>query len=201
MILRVYKILNLTKVEGPGTRFCIWTQGCLKRCKGCYAKDTWDLKGGILYEIDEIIDMILSVKEKIEGITFLGGEPFIQAEALYYISKKAKDMNLSVVCFSGMKYDEILKSKNLFYEKLLSCVDLLIDGEFVEEKLDYKRPWVGSENQNYIFLTDRYSMNDILKCKNKIEIHFEKNGRLFLNGMGDFNKILRQLSLKRVSKL
>ena len=200
MILNVYKILNTTKAEGPGVRFCIWTQGCSKHCKGCFARDTWDFEGGISYNTEEIIDMISSQKNKIEGVTFLGGEPFEQAEALSNIADACKNMGLSILCFSGMTYKEILKSKNPFYKKLLSCIDLLIDGGFVEDKLDYKRPWVGSANQNYIFLTDRYNMKDVLKCRNKIEIHFEKNGRLFLNGMGDFNKITRQLSLKKISK-
>lgn len=200
MILKVYKILNTTKAEGPGVRFCIWTQGCSKHCKGCFARDTWDFEGGISYNTDEIIDMISSQREKIEGVTFLGGEPFEQAEALSHIANACKSMGLSILCFSGMTYKEILKSNNPFYKKLLSYIDLLIDGGFIEDKLDYKRPWVGSANQNYIFLTDRYSMKDVLKCKNKIEIHFEKNGRLFLNGMGDFNKITRQLSLKKISK-
>lgn len=200
MILMTYKILQTTKAEGPGVRFCIWTQGCSKHCEGCYARDTWDFDSGIPYDTAEIIDMIALQKEKIEGVTFLGGEPFEQAEALYDIAKASRSMGLSVLCFSGMTYKEILNSKNSFYKKLLSCLDILVDGGFIKEKLDYKRPWVGSTNQNYIFLTDRYNLKDILKCKNKIEVHIDSNGKLFLNGMGDFNKIIRQLSLKKLSK-
>ena len=198
MILRVYKILANTKTEGPGNRFCIWVQGCSKHCKGCYAHETWDFNGGYPLDTDEIIKMILLEKSKIEGVTFLGGEPFEQAHALFLIAKACRENNLSVLCFTGKTYIEIKSANNKDYNSLLSCVDLLIDGEFIEEKYDLKRPWVGSSNQNYIFLTDRYNLNDISKYKNKIEIHIYDDGKLFINGMGDFSKIEKQLSLKKI---
>lgn len=198
MILRVYKILEKTKVEGPGIRYCIWTQGCSKHCKGCYAKETWDFNSGILYDVDDIIKQILSIRSEIEGITFLGGEPFEQAEALSFIAKACRENGLSVLCFSGKTYDEILKAGNSNYNKLLSYIDLLIDGEFIEEKFDLKRPWVGSSNQNYIFLTNRYTKEQIDSYRNKCEIHIHDDGKLFINGMGDFKKLERQLSLLKL---
>ena len=56
MKFRVYKILKHTKVEGPGIRYCIWFQGCSKRCKGCWAKATWDFKKGIEYDTNGNIE-------------------------------------------------------------------------------------------------------------------------------------------------
>ena len=68
---------------------------------------------------------------------------------------------------------------------------MLIDGGFEQENFDLTRPWVGSLNQKYHFLTDFYTVEDIRKCKNKIEARISTDGRLEINGMGDF-KMLRE---------
>ena len=194
MKLSVYKILERTKVEGHGTRFCIWVQGCSRHCKGCYATNTWDKSKGKIYLVDDIFKNIMLQKD-IEGVTFLGGEPFEQAEALGLLAQKCKSQGLSVLTFTGGIYEELKEQNDAGTKLLLDNTDLLIDGAFDKEKLDYSRAWVGSNNQRYLFLTDRYSIEDVEKAKNKIEIHFEKSGKIFLNGMGDFDKITRQLAL------
>ena len=74
-------------------------------------------------------------------------------------------------------------------------IDLLIDGEFIEEEKDFSRPWVGSKNQNYHFLSDRFNEKILEEYKNKIEINIEKNGRIFINGMGDFEKFTQNLKM------
>ena len=190
MIFRIHHILKNTKVEGPKTRYCIWFQGCSRRCKGCWARETWDFKKGIGVDTKDVIDDILNTKN-IEGVTFLGGEPFEQYEALLEISEAVHTNNLGIVCFTGKNYDEI-KEK---YPEILKYIDLLIDGEFQEKKKDYSRPWVGSSNQNYIFLTDRYNKEIISQYKNKVEINIGKKGELFINGMGDFSKLKEKLKL------
>lgn len=190
MKIRVYKILKHTKVEGPGMRYCIWFQGCSRHCKGCWAKATWAHNGGLEYDADKIIDDIISTKN-IEGVTFLGGEPFEQADALLYISHKLKELtNLSIVCFSG----DVIENLRLKFPKILENIDLLIDGEFDEDKKDFSRPWVGSINQRYHFLTDRYNNNIISEYKNKIEVNIDKDGFVFINGMGDFDKLCKQMN-------
>ena len=196
MKLRVYKILKNTKVEGPETRYCIWVQGCSHHCKGCQAIHTWPHSGGKLYDTKDIISDILAQKD-IEGITFLGGEPFEQAEALGEIALKAKEKDLGVLCFTG-NYLENLKTdeKN---KTLLSCIDLLIDGPFEIDKLDYSRPWCGSKNQRYHFLTNRYNEEIFTKYKNKVEFNISKDGTIFLNGMGNFDEIMAKTRLHKVN--
>ena len=190
MKFRVYQILKNTKTEGPGTRYCIWFQGCRKHCKGCFAKATWKLDGGVIKDTKDIIEDILNTKN-IEGVTFLGGEPFEQYEALYEIAEAVYKKGLSVLCFTGHKFEHI-KEK---YSKILPYIDLLIDGEFVEEKKDFARPWVGSSNQNYHFLTKRYNKEIFSKYKNKIEVNIKKNGIIFINGMGDFDALEKKLDM------
>ena len=194
MKLRVYKFLEKTKVEGPYTRFCIWVQGCSRHCDGCYATQTWYKNKGSLYEIDTLFEKIKKQKG-IEGITFLGGEPFEQAESLSVLAKKCREINLGVMTFTGSTYEELKNKNDIHINSLIDNTDLLIDGAFQKENLDYSRAWVGSSNQRYLFLTDRYSIKDVENAKNKVEIHFEKSGKIFMNGMGDFDKIVRELAL------
>ena len=96
MKLRVYNIIKKTHVEGPGTRYCIWVQGCSRHCEGCYAKNTWDKNTGEIMDTKDIIQDIKSQKG-IEGVTFLGGEPFEQAGALSSIARNVKKMYLRQV--------------------------------------------------------------------------------------------------------
>ena len=195
MKLRVFNILKKTKVEGPGIRYCIWVQGCSRHCKGCQAKHTWTHDDGSLYDTEDLINDILKYKDKIEGVTFLGGEPFEQAEALGTIAERIKNAGLSVVCFTGGKIEEL--KENPVNTKLLNNIDLLIDGEFIEKLTDYSRPWCGSSNQRYHFLTDRYNKEIFEKYKNKIEVNISKNGTIFMNGMGNFKEILQKVDLTR----
>ena len=192
MKLRVFNIIKNTKVEGPGNRYCIWVQGCSRHCKGCQAAHTWAHDKGELYEVDDIIEDIFK-QDFIEGVTFLGGEPFEQVEALGIIAERVKQRGLSVLCFTGGKLEEL--RENPVNKKLLDNTDLLIDGEFIEELTDYSRPWCGSSNQRYHFLTDRYNEEIFTKYKNKVEVNISKNGQIFMNGMGNFDEILKKIDL------
>lgn len=195
MQLRVFQILKNTKVEGPGGRYCIWVQGCSRHCKGCQAVHTWSHSGGKLLELSDIISDIL-VQKNIEGVTFLGGEPFEQAEALGEIAEAVKKAGLSVLCFTGGLIEDLrLKPLN---KKLLDNIDLLIDGEFIVDKVDYSRPWCGSSNQRYHFLTDRYDEEIFEKYKNKVELNISKDGTVFMNGMGNFEEIQQKIDLMKL---
>ena len=193
MKLNIFKILNKTTAEGPGKRFCLWVQGCSRHCRGCHAKSTWSHNINKLMDVDEVFNLIKSQTD-IEGVTFLGGEPFEQAQALSLLAQKVKETGLSVMTFSGNSYDDLKNSKDIFVQKLLKYTDLLVDGEFREDCFDLSRPWVGSKNQRYIFLSGRYSLQEIMRCNNKIELHIDKNGVVFVNGMTDFKELKKYLT-------
>ena len=198
MHLRVFKILKKTKVEGPGIRYCIWTQGCSRHCKGCQAVHTWSHSGGVLIDTNQIIDEIFPMKDSIEGVTFLGGEPFEQAEAVGLIACEVRKMGLSVLCFTGFLLEDLIQDKK--NKLLLDNIDLLIDGEFREDEVDYSRPWVGSRNQRYHFLTNRYNEEILEKYKNKVELNISQDGTVFMNGMGNFDEILQKIDLVKLNK-
>ena len=193
MKLNIFKILNKTTAEGPGKRFCLWVQGCSRHCRGCHAKSTWSHNINKLMDVDEVFNLIKSQTD-IEGVTFLGGEPFEQAQALSLLAQKVKETGLSVMTFSGNSYEDLKNSKDIFVQKLLKYTDLLVDGEFREDCFDLSRPWVGSKNQRYIFLSGRYSLQEIMRCNNKIELHIDKNGVVFVNGMTNFKELKKYLT-------
>lgn len=197
MKLRIFNIIKNTRVEGPGIRYCIWVQGCSRHCKGCQAVHTWSHSGGKLIEVKEIIADIAAQKY-IEGVTFLGGEPFEQPEALGIIAENVRKAGLSVLCFTGALIEDL--RLNPINRKLLDNIDLLIDGEFVIDKVDYSRPWCGSSNQRYHFLTNRYNDEIFAKYKNKVEVNISKSGVIFMNGMGNFDEILQKIDLVKLKK-
>ena len=95
-------------VDGPGLRMVVWTQGCKHNCKGCHNPQTHSLTEG--YEVDtkEIIEKMASLRLQ-QGITFSGGEPFLQPAPLAEIAKEAKNMNLDVWSYTGFKFEELIE--------------------------------------------------------------------------------------------
>ncbi|WP_246140883.1 4Fe-4S single cluster domain-containing protein [Bacillus marasmi] len=168
-------------------RFCIWVQGCPIQCKGCGVPWTWSDSGGKLIDVEGIFRKITeSVSENgIEGITFLGGEPFAQAKSLAILAKKCKEIGLSIMTFTGYTIEKIRKENNANWIELLNQTDLLIDGPFLETKLDLSRPWVGSSNQRYHFLTERYRHLEgkVSTIPNRLEVRISNRGIVEINGM------------------
>lgn len=195
MMLRVHRIVERTKAEGPGQRFCIWVQGCNHGCTGCFAQDTWDNAQGMLYNESDITKLITRNATEIEGITLLGGEPFDQTKALAPIVETAKMLGLSVMAFTGYMYEYLIELNDPHLTRLLKATDLLIDGPYIERLRDFSRPWVGSSNQRFIFLSDRYNENIIYHCSNQFEIRVDSRGRILVNGMGDQERLRQVIGL------
>ena len=153
----------------------------------------WDIDGGTSYEVSDFINIIKSYADKIEGITWLGGEPLNQINAVTQISKTVQNLGLSVILFTGYEYEN-LKNKRDF-QKLIKYVDILIDGKYEEDKQDFSRAWVGSSNQNYYFLSARDNKSDIAKYKNKIEMRISEDNKVLISGMGDIKKLKEVIKL------
>ena len=97
----------------------------------------------------------MSINE-IEGLSFIGGEPILQAEGLSEIAMWAHSVGLTVLLFSGYLYSELQALNNKSINKLLANTDLLVDGLFIQEEYDTERDWIGSKNQKIHFLSDAY---------------------------------------------
>ncbi len=184
MLLRVHRFLPLTKVEGPGRRACLWVQGCPIRCKGCAVPWTWSAAGGEEVEVIDLADLILGGPE-IEGVTFLGGEPFEQAGALAELGQTLQNAGLSVMTFTGYLLEDLDRPERPECQHLIRVTDLLVDGPFREDLVDLSRPWVGSSNQRYHFLSGRYRNLEsrITEIPNRVEVRVTPAGEALINGM------------------
>ncbi len=141
--------------NGPGKRYVIWVQGCPFECPGCFNSEFQPFLPNKLVDIFTLSRRILSVKT-IEGVTYTGGEPFMQCEALIKLNKILIKKGLSIISYTGYTLDELHRLENPLVSEFLSQLDILIDGRFLQ-KYKANLLWRGSNNQNVHFLTDRYN--------------------------------------------
>jgi anaerobic ribonucleoside-triphosphate reductase activating protein len=150
--LSIGRTLYPVNTLGPGNRYVIWVQGCPFSCKGCCSPDYIPFNMSRKILVDDLVNDIVS-QDDIEGVTLSGGEPFAQPGALSLLIKKVKAQrpDLNFISFTGYSF-EALTSKP--QKELLNSLDLVITELFVEE-LNSEYGLRGSDNQQFIFLTDR----------------------------------------------
>ena len=143
--------------NGPGVRISLFVSGCRRGCKNCFNQSAWDFNAGKLFD-ETVEQQILEQLSKsyIQGITLLGGEPFEpenQRGLLPFIRKvKALYPNKSIWAFSGNTWEE-LTSGHAHYEvtdELLSYLDVLVDGPFIQDLYDISLRFRGSRNQRLL---------------------------------------------------
>lgn len=147
-------------VDGSGIRTVIWFQGCLHHCYMCHNPETWDLNGGIVFDLDDIKEEIKNLKYQ-SGITLSGGDPFFQAESATEIAKYAHECNLNVWCYTGFTYEELIEADD-DKKNLLKNVDVLVDGRFENEKKSLACKFRGSTNQRIIDVSKSIEQGDIV---------------------------------------
>ena len=150
--LRVANIVEESIVDGPGVRFVVFAQGCLHRCKGCHNPETFALDGGKLLPITEIFERI-SKNPLIEGVTFSGGDPFLQAGGFCTLAKMVHRAGLTVIAYTGYIFEDLLENGRDSSEdrqELLKNVDILVDGPFKIEERSLELKFKGSYNQRII---------------------------------------------------
>ena len=149
--LRISGIEPESIVDGPGIRYVVFVQGCPHHCKGCHNPQTHDFDGGHDQAIEEILDEIKK-NPLLSGVTFSGGEPFCQPEALTELGKEVKKLGLNLVCYSGYTFEELIKlsEKVPAVMELLQLSDLLVDGRFVLEEKSLMLKFRGSRNQRIV---------------------------------------------------
>jgi anaerobic ribonucleoside-triphosphate reductase activating protein len=151
MELRVAGIVKESIVDGPGIRYVVFAQGCPHQCRGCHNPQTWDSTGG---EIKDTAEILKEIKkgQGLKGVTFSGGEPFEQAEALVILGKEVKKLGLNIITYTGYAFEELIElgKSNPWYQELLNLTDILIDGPFMLELKALDLPFRGSTNQRII---------------------------------------------------
>lgn len=130
---------NRSLVDGPGVRTVVFFQGCDLRCKGCQNPSTWEMKNGTEMTTDELVT-ILEKEVVNKKVTFSGGEPLMQVDALIDVAKKLKDFDIAV--YTGHEFEEVPK-------ELLDNITYIKTGSFKEELKSTVKPYVGSTNQEF----------------------------------------------------
>ena len=151
MEIRIAGTVSESIVDGIGFRYTVFVQGCPHGCAGCHNPQTHDFGGGRVTDTDELFNECIQDPLN-KGVTFSGGEPFCQAEPLYILGERFKERGMSLWCYSGWTFEELLKKaeREPFVKKLLSIVDVLVDGRFIEEQKSLALQFRGSKNQRLI---------------------------------------------------
>jgi anaerobic ribonucleoside-triphosphate reductase activating protein len=182
--LHVAQIVACTEAEGPGRRFALWFQGCPLRCPGCCNPEMLPFLGSQIFALSDILGQVRAARSAnaIEGITLLGGEPLAHAAGAVPLARSVRELDLSVMVFSGYTLEEARQLPDPAVGELLAHTDILVDGPYVRELPETRRRWIGSSNQRIHFLSDRYREDDpCWKLPNTLEIRL-KEGEISVNG-------------------
>ena len=169
--LKTYDVAN-----GPGIRVSLFVSGCAHACKGCFNEEAWDYDYGKPYT-DEVIDQIIDTMSfgAYRGLTFLGGEPLDpknQAEVLK-TAKKVKEAypEKDIWLFTGYIYEELIgdmAKECPDLEEILSLVDVLVDGPYIEEQRNIMLLFRGSENQRLIDMNKTREQGEVVLWEREI---------------------------------
>lgn len=145
--LRIAGAVPESIVDGPGIRYTIFTQGCPFHCRGCHNPQSQPLTGGAIVPLKKLYDEI-KANPLITGVTFSGGEPFIQTTALAIFAKILREEGYSVWSYSGYTFDKLESDDKR--RELLEQLDVVVDGPFVMAKQSMDIDFRGSSNQRII---------------------------------------------------
>lgn len=157
--------------NGEGVRVSLFVSGCTHHCKGCFNAQTWDFNFGEPFT-EEVENSLLEdlAPNYVVGLTLLGGEPMEpeNQRALVPFLRKVKEKlpKKTIWCYTGYTLDtDLVKGGRAFCEvteEMLSMMDVLVDGEFVEALKDIRLVFKGSSNQRIINLKETLKKNEIV---------------------------------------
>ena len=180
-----------SKVNGPGNRFVLWTQGCSKGCSECFNPETWSTNVYKEYSPIELFHIIRNFE--VDGITISGGDPLEQEDELLRLLMLLSSIRFKkgIILFSGFTRAEI--SSNFIREQCLKYIDVLIDGRYEKNlKLDFSLR--GSSNQEFYFFSDKISRDELF-FDQEIEISCLE-GDIMMTGFPNVSrKILKELGV------
>lgn len=166
--MRYNKIRKMDISNGPGIRVSIFMQGCAFNCKNCFNPETHDFNGGKEFT-DDTIEQILKLcdKDNINGLSILGGEPMhpknIEGTTALAKAFKNKFPNKNLWAWTGFEFDKSLQGK-----EVLNYLDVLVDGQYIDEKRNPKLDWRGSGNQRVIDVQESLKQNKVVTIQ-KVE--------------------------------
>ena len=150
MEVRIANWENNSIVNGPGIRFVVWFQGCLRGCEDCHNPQTWSLDGGVSIPVDSLVVAAAS-DELLSGVTITGGEPFLQPRALleFVTMIKKAQRDFTIIVYTGYTWEQLLEIKLPEVKKILSIVDAVVDGPYK----DHETIWNLSDEDDHMHKT------------------------------------------------
>ena len=149
MNIRIAGTVNDSIVDGPGYRYTIFAQGCPHHCPGCHNPQSHNFEGGRTVDTETILRQVRE-NPLLDGITLSGGEPFCQPEACRALAEAARDLGLSVWCYTGYTWEKLMQEADPARLALLEAVDVLVDGPFILAQKSLELKFCGSRNQRLI---------------------------------------------------
>lgn len=148
--------------DGEGVRVSLFVSGCRVHCPGCFQPETWDFSFGTEFTAQTESEIIESMRPSyIAGLTVLGGEPFEpenQAVLAPFLEKvRGAYPQKNIWCYTGYLHEDLIaggKKHTEHTDRMLNCIDVLVDGPFVQEKQNLMLQFRGSENQRILRLKD-----------------------------------------------
>jgi len=174
--LRLSGTVDTSMIYGPGRRFVIWVQGCSLGCPGCWNIELWPAEGGHSVSVSDLLTEI-SKAGGIEGVTILGGEPLEQAKSVLSLIRGIREMDLTVMLYSGFEEHELDDTQ----KDCVESSDIVILGRYVSSLRDTALRWRGSSNQVIKMVSDAYQGLEIEE-RNEVEVIIDKDGSLTLLG-------------------
>ena len=183
--IRLAAFLPRSRANGPGMRSVLWVQGCKLRCAGCFNPDFLPLDGGVLHTPSEVAEMVLAITDT-AGVTFSGGEPFVQAYALAEVARIVREAGKSILIFTGFEWEDLQATQEPAYRFLLAQADTLIAGPY-RSGISSRHPFLASGNQRLIHLSDRYRDDDFSTSNNqpvarRTELRIVPDGNVAITG-------------------
>lgn len=173
-------MLPSSRVNGPGSRWVLWLQGCNLACPGCFNPETHPFNAGQRVDVSSLAKSILEHQDQIEGLSLSGGEPFFQSHALAtFLEMIRQQSQLSVLIFTGFSLSEL--SSIPAATRVLEMTDVLIAGRYIQSRR-VASGLIGSDNKEIHLLTNRYSREDILSSF-EAEVHIQTDGGILLTGI------------------
>lgn len=144
--MRVLKVVEGTSVDGPRLRTSIYLAGCTHQCPGCHNPQSWDPQAGEEMSEDRLMEIIAFNEAP---VTFSGGDPLFQAEALTSLTARIKrELGYNIWCYTGYTWEQIVQQPRLM--AAMQHIDVLVDGPFVMAERDLDIIFRGSRNQRLI---------------------------------------------------
>jgi anaerobic ribonucleoside-triphosphate reductase activating protein len=162
------KIKPVDVANGEGVRVSLFVSGCTHHCKGCFNSELWDHDAGEPFTSDMIFHIIqLCKREYISGLSLLGGEPLdarnlMRVTDLCYIFKKWFPFK-TIWCYTGYKWEQVK------HMPIMKHIDVLVDGQFVQELADPRLKFRGSSNQRIIDVKKSFESGQIYLRKDLME--------------------------------